>query len=178
MAEIPNYYRFLGLDSQASADEIRSAYRRRVKDCHPDVSACPGETGDFRAAREAYEVLSDPQRRKKYDAERQRGPAKAGPRQSPQPVPTPYPYADIELVLSSDEAARGGRFRIPLEAEGCIFCSSFRGVFSGSCPFCGSISDGIDEAVIDLPPGVAHGTSFVLDNGIRSTRVSVLVEEH
>ncbi|WP_319560614.1 DnaJ domain-containing protein [Marispirochaeta sp.] len=178
MAEIPNYYRSLGLDSHASEKEIRSAYRRKVKDCHPDVSAYPGETGSFRAAREAYEVLSDPARRKAYDAERQQETAKTGLRQPQQAVRTPDPYGDIELVLNPDEAARGGRFRIPLQDSGCFFCSSFRGFSSGLCPFCGSSFDGAADAVLDLPPGIAHGTSFVLDDGTRSILISVLVEEY
>jgi chaperone protein DnaJ len=66
MAENKDYYQTLGVDKNASEDEIKSAYRKLAKMYHPDNK----ETGDaekFKACTEAYSVLSDPDKRKTYD---------------------------------------------------------------------------------------------------------------
>ena len=62
-----NYYVILGVSSDASQDEIKSAYRREAKRCHPDRSGEGSEP--FLDIREAYEVLGDPARRRDYDRE-------------------------------------------------------------------------------------------------------------
>jgi DnaJ-class molecular chaperone len=60
-----DYYVVLGIGSDATQDEIRSAYRRQAKKHHPD---CSGEDSEpFLAVGEAYEVLGDPVRRRAYD---------------------------------------------------------------------------------------------------------------
>lgn len=65
-----NLYRILGLKETATEGEIRRAYRRAVRLSHPDYS---GETdaSRFREIQRAYEVLSDPTARKRYDQDRQ-----------------------------------------------------------------------------------------------------------
>lgn len=62
-----NYYRVLGVSKKASIGEIRSAYRQRALELHPDVSGF--DSGPFIELREAYEVLADPTRRRAYDEE-------------------------------------------------------------------------------------------------------------
>lgn len=65
-----DYYAVLGLDRNASQEEVRSAYRRRVFECHPDTNAgrrCSGD--EIREVNEAYEVLGDQARRAAYDAQ-------------------------------------------------------------------------------------------------------------
>lgn len=64
---VKNYYVVLGIGSDATEDEIKSAYRREAKRCHPDRSGEDSEP--FLAVREAYEVLADPRRRRTYDRE-------------------------------------------------------------------------------------------------------------
>ena len=59
------HYEVLGVGAGASRGEIKAAYRRAARRWHPD--ACPGGADRFMAAREAYEVLSDPERRRGYD---------------------------------------------------------------------------------------------------------------
>ena len=68
-----DYYNILGIDKNASADEIKSAYRRLAKKYHPDVYATAGEEekknaeAKFKEVQHAYEVLSDPQKKAAFD---------------------------------------------------------------------------------------------------------------
>ncbi|MFF0268308.1 DnaJ C-terminal domain-containing protein [Kribbella sp. NPDC004536] len=63
-----DFYEILGVSRSASADEIQSAYRRLARQYHPDVNKDPGAEERFKQISEAYDVLSDPQQRKRYDA--------------------------------------------------------------------------------------------------------------
>ena len=68
MAEKRDYYEVLGIEKNASADEIKKAYRKKAIQYHPDKN--PGDKAaeeKFKEAAEAYEVLSDPQKRQRYD---------------------------------------------------------------------------------------------------------------
>jgi molecular chaperone DnaJ len=60
-----NYYFILGVSSTATLEEIKSAFRRRAMELHPDHSGI--ESGPFLEIQEAYKVLSDPERRRSYD---------------------------------------------------------------------------------------------------------------
>jgi len=62
-----DYYKVLGLARRASDKQIKSAYRRLARKYHPDVNKASDAAEKFREATEAYEVLSDPQKRKTYD---------------------------------------------------------------------------------------------------------------
>src|SRR5919109_3428263 len=62
-----DYYEVLGVSREASEPEIKRAFRARARELHPDVSAAPDADGRFREVAEAYEVLSDPERRAIYD---------------------------------------------------------------------------------------------------------------
>jgi HAMP domain-containing protein/F0F1-type ATP synthase membrane subunit c/vacuolar-type H+-ATPase subunit K len=60
-------YRVLGVSPRATAAEIKSAYRRLARKCHPDVSASPDANANFARINEAYHVLSDARLRASYD---------------------------------------------------------------------------------------------------------------
>lgn len=63
-----DYYEILGVDRNATQEEIKKAYRKKAMEYHPDRN--PGDKeaeAKFKEAAEAYEVLSDPEKRKKYD---------------------------------------------------------------------------------------------------------------
>lgn len=67
--EFKDYYKILGVQRNASADQIRAAYRRLARRHHPDVNPGDAQSGTrFKEINEAYEVLHDPEKRKRYDA--------------------------------------------------------------------------------------------------------------
>ena len=63
------YYRALGVDRTASADDIKAAFRQRAKNLHPDQGGGGADKEAFRCLLEAYEALRDPQQRLRYDTE-------------------------------------------------------------------------------------------------------------
>ena len=65
--EYKDYYKILGVDRDASADEIKRAYRKLARKYHPDVSSESDAQARFQEVQEAYEVLKDPEKRKAYD---------------------------------------------------------------------------------------------------------------
>ncbi|HWP41691.1 MAG TPA: DnaJ domain-containing protein [Blastocatellia bacterium] len=85
-------YRTLGVSNRATTAEIRSAYRRLARKCHPDVSASPDANAQFARINEAYHVLVDPRRRAAYD----RGEYMKPPR-------TFYASRDAEVVAKQRE---------------------------------------------------------------------------
>lgn len=68
MADKRDYYEVLGINKNASDDEIKKAYRKKAKQYHPDLNPGNAEAeAKFKEANEAYEVLSDSQKKARYD---------------------------------------------------------------------------------------------------------------
>jgi len=64
---VADYYGTLGVRREADADEIKKAYRRLARELHPDVNPDPQTQERFKEITQAYEVLSDPEKRQMYD---------------------------------------------------------------------------------------------------------------
>ena len=199
MAPRRDFYEALGVPRDADQTEIQRAYRRLARTYHPDVNKDPGAEERFKEVAEAYNVLSDPQLRQRYDAfgpdfrqvpegvdaqtwARARSGAGAGPRRSARPGagrrtappgdetvffgtggedidledlfgsffrrgpgragfgpgtgfgPTPGADQEAELVLTVEEAYRGGRRTVTLPGR-----------------------DGERTYTVNVPPGVVDG---------------------
>ncbi|MBP5785867.1 MAG: DnaJ domain-containing protein [Aeriscardovia sp.] len=68
-----DFYKVLGVSQDASQDEIKKAYRKLARQYHPDLNHDPGAAEKFKDISEAYDVLSNADQKKKYDAIRQFG---------------------------------------------------------------------------------------------------------
>ena len=67
MAAVRDLYEILGIARDASHSEIKAAYRRLARTLHPDVNADPADQERFKEITGAYEILSDPAKRQRYD---------------------------------------------------------------------------------------------------------------
>ena len=67
MSESPDYYSTLEVNSEATPEEIKFSYRRLAMKYHPDKNGDEVATSKFQQISEAYNVLSDPQKRQEYD---------------------------------------------------------------------------------------------------------------
>ncbi len=62
-----DYYEILGVGKDASQDQVRRAYRKLARKHHPDINKAPEAEEQFKEINEAYEVVGDPEKRKRYD---------------------------------------------------------------------------------------------------------------
>ena len=66
--EYKDYYKILGVDRDATEAKIKSAYRKLARQYHPDVNKSPDAVSKFKDINEAYEVLSDKEKKSRYDS--------------------------------------------------------------------------------------------------------------
>ena len=62
-----DHYEALGVDRNATPEEIKKAYRKLARELHPDVNPSEDASERFKTVTHAYDVLSDPQQRQQYD---------------------------------------------------------------------------------------------------------------
>ena len=67
MARGTDHYKTLGVDKKASQEDIKKAYRKLARQYHPDTNKDAGAEERFKSISEAYDILGDPDKRKKYD---------------------------------------------------------------------------------------------------------------
>jgi curved DNA-binding protein len=142
--EYRDYYKILGLERAANADQVRTAYRRLARKFHPDVSKEKNAEERFKEVQEAYEVLKDPEKRAAYDQlgnEWQSG---------QQFRPPPDWGSGFEF---SGGAERGGPRRRTYRASGAEgagsqedFSDFFSSLFGGETPFAGGGGGGARAA--------------------------------
>lgn len=176
-------YEVLGVSRNASAEELKRAYRRLAKQHHPDLDE--GSDGTrFKEIQSAYDVLSDASKRKAYDAEsRQLGDAGiswTGGFVKPFKATAPFeevsperlsPLESFELVLTPAEAASGGgaQFEIAMDSP----CSCANSPFGEPCPICGGSGTRLTlhSMNVVVPPNVSHGSRLplTLPDGRRAT---------
>ncbi len=148
-----NLYRILGVRKDADLATIKKAYRRAAKRFHPDISA--GTESQFRDVQEAYDILSDPQKRSDYDRENlSKTPARMASADTVFSTPNPFdfferfffgfkePWFDsipdlfaeskrrpaslsAEVILTPEEAEQGGEILLPVQFE--ILCEPCHG---------------------------------------------------
>ena len=68
MSTVRDLYEVLGITREATDDDVKKAYRRLARELHPDVNADPRSEERFKEVAGAYEILSDPHKRRQYDA--------------------------------------------------------------------------------------------------------------
>ena len=100
-----DYYEVLGVKRNASEADVKSAYRKLARKFHPDVNKAPDAAAKFREATEAYDVLSDPEKRKQYDQFGRAG--VQGGFGGPGPGGGPHPGAGRGSVHFQDIFGRG-----------------------------------------------------------------------
>ncbi len=151
MADVQDLYAVLGVSHEASEDEIKRAYRKLARELHPDVNQDPQAGERFRQIAAAYEILSDPQKRRQYDMF------------GGQATPDLFPFGDIfdvffgggfgrrgarprrtraqrggdvfaEVSLTLEEAAFGAQREVPIDSlETCTRCQG-NGCEPGTLP--------------------------------------------
>jgi molecular chaperone DnaJ len=171
-----DYYEVLGLSHEATGDEIKSAFRRKARECHPDVNPSDMDApARFRMAVQAYEWLGDPQRREGYDRQlgiRQRAGA-----------------PDFDIKLTFLQASLG--CDVPVAHRYSAACQSCDGV--GACIFRCDRCGGTGRAVVSFsemfsaqgrprggPPGQCRecrGRKYVIEDPCGDCRGSGRVQE-
>jgi len=159
-----DYYELLGVERGASEAEVKRAFRKVARELHPDVNAHdPEAEKKFKAAAEAYEVLSDPEQRQVYDRF-----GHDGLRQGGFPPGGGAGFGSIEDLLG---AVFGGAFgfevrRGPMRGQDLMHAveiTAVQAMLGASV----KIPSHEGEREIELPSGVQHGTQFALrGNGL------------
>ena len=120
--EYQDYYQTLGIGKSAAADEVQKAYRKLARKYHPDVNKESEAENRFKEINEAYQVLSDPDKRSKYD---QFGSAWNRAQSTGTP---PAGFEDIFSAFGFGGSGGGGGFRTQSSGD---FSSFFETLFGG-----------------------------------------------
>jgi len=108
-----DYYAVLGIDRNATQDDVRKAYRNLAKKYHPDVNKSPGSEERYKEINEAYEVLKDPDKRQRYDT-------------------LGNQWREGQTFTPPPEWGHGGTFRMDFgEGGGSDFSEFFKTIFGG-----------------------------------------------
>jgi curved DNA-binding protein len=103
-----DYYRVLGVDRSAGQQDIQHAYRKLARRFHPDINKDPGAEEQFKQISEAYEVLSDEQKRARYDRFGEAWRQVPEDYDGPVPGAGPFPGAGGRRVYVNNSGAGSG----------------------------------------------------------------------
>jgi molecular chaperone DnaJ len=198
-----DYYDVLGVSPDASADEIKRAYRQLARRYHPDISGDDRAVAFVEAAR-AYETLADPRRRRSYDAERSSLASYLGSARADwfaDEVAIDFPsVSDLldsmrhaffgvdageelsaEIILSPLEATEGTTIPVGIPVrQTCRRCGGRGETWQECCRLCGGCGDirAFHDVELRVPAGVRGGERFrfsIMPPGAPLTRVDVRI---
>ncbi len=153
-----DYYEILGVGRDASATEVKRAFRGLARELHPDVNDHdPQAEEKFKAAAEAYEVLSDPERRRTYDAYGHQGLRSGG-------FPPGGGFGSVEEIFQAFFGGSGFGFEVrrgPMRGQDLIHTVEISAVEA----MLGTkilVPSHEGEREVELPPGTQHGAHYAL----------------
>jgi DnaJ-class molecular chaperone len=152
-----DYYDVLGVGRDADGAEVKRAFRGLARELHPDVNAHDPEAEEkFKAAAEAYEVLSDPEQRRVYDAYGHEGLRSGG-------FPGGAGFGSVEDIFQAF-FGRGFGFEVrtgPMRGQDLIHrveISAIEAMLGTTI----TVPSHEGDREIELPPGIQAGTQFAL----------------
>jgi DnaJ-class molecular chaperone len=153
-----DYYEVLEVERNASGADVKRAFRRLARELHPDVNGHDPEAEEkFKAAAEAYEVLSDPERRRAYDAYGHEGLRSRG-------FPPGGGFGSIEEIFQAFFGGGGFGFEVrrgPMRGQDLLHSveiSALEAMLGTTIDIPGH--DG--EREVELPAGTQHGARYAL----------------
>src|SRR5262245_21886621 len=159
-----DYYEILGVARDANKAEVKTAFRKLARELHPDVNDHNPEAEEkFKAAAEAYEVLSDPERRRAYDAYGHEGLRASGF------PPGGAGFGTVEDIFQAFFGGSGIRFEMrrgPMRGQDLVHSVEISAVDAMlGVPIRIPTHEG--EREIELPAGTQHGAQYVVrGNGL------------
>jgi DnaJ-class molecular chaperone len=154
-----DYYEILGVRRDASERDVKSAFRRLARELHPDVNDHDPEAEEkFKEAAEAYEVLSDPERRRTYDAFGREGLRSGGF------PPGGTAFGSVEEIFQAFFGGSGFGFEVrrgPMRGQDLLHTVEVSAV-DAMLGVTIEIPSHEGKREIELPAGTQHGTRYVL----------------
>src|SRR3954447_2353191 len=152
-----DFYEVLGISREAGSGEVKSAFRRLARELHPDVNNHDPEAEEkFKEAAEAYEVLSDPERRRSYDAYGREGMRAGG-----------FPggasgFGSVEDIFEAFFSGQGIRFqRGPTRGQDLVHQVEITAV-DAMLGTSIKVPSHEGQREIEIPSGTQHGTQYAL----------------
>jgi len=158
--EYKDYYATLGVARTASEKEIKAAYRKLARQYHPDVNKDPKANDRFKAINEAYEVLSDPTKRSKYEQ-----------------LGSDWERIEREQEFARQYQPRGqGRGRAASSAEFENFSDFFQTFFGGQGGLGGFDFGGAATQAATRGEDIEHPIEITLEDAARGTQRTIETE--
>jgi DnaJ-class molecular chaperone len=157
-----NYYQTLGIEETASQEDIKSAYKKLAMKNHPDRG---GDTKKFQEISQAYDILSDPQKKSEYDARKHRGfnPFESTHSQNANPFEHIHEMFSFHFTPNGPQFGSGFSQQIKRNRDltiriGITLKQSYLGTQIEARY---NLPNGRSQtAIVDIPPGINHGQTI------------------